>query len=120
MLYLRRSVLPRLRLLLLAVSALLVLGLNHRPISVLRAPAGPARLAPRTTVVKQKVLLEAVAALAPFVAPAATAWEPGTAAPGWGRARRRRLAAPRLRAGIGAGAVFRARLLGAAVSPQAP
>ena len=72
---LRRSVLPRLRFGLLLATALLVLGLNQRSISVLRlaAPASEAPRAtpPRATVIKQKVTLEATAALAHFVVPRA-------------------------------------------------
>lgn len=112
-----------LRFALLAVSVLLVLGLNQRAVSVLRpVDTGETRLdlPTRATVVKQKVLLEATTALDHFVAPPAVAWLPA-AVPGlWPPALRRALAVPRLRAGVRAGEVFRARLLAVALSPQAP
>ena len=125
MFYFRLSVLPRLRLVLLAVSVLLVLGLNQRTVRVLRAAGTPKTTgyaAPlRATVVKQKVLLEATASLAPMVAPPGTAWLPAPAlGTAWLTGLRRALGVPRLCAGIGAGAVFRARLLAVALSPQAP
>ena len=107
----------------LAASVLLVLGLNQRAVSVLRAPA-PAEsrfAAPlKAAVVKQRVLLEATAALDHFVAPAAVAWLPGPLGSGWLPQLRRALAVPRLRAGVRAGEVFRARLLAVALAPQAP
>lgn len=114
-----------LRLTLLAVSALLVLGLNQRTVSLLQAqvPAKTTRFAvpPRATVIKQKVTLEATASLANFVAPAADMWLPTPAhAAMWLPGLRRALACPALPAGIGAGAVFRARMLAVALSPQAP
>ena len=113
-----------LRFALLAAAVGLVLGLNMRAVSVLRLPAGRGdtrwMASPRATVVKQKVLLEATAAVDHFVAPSAVAWLPA-AVPGlWLPALRRALAVPRLRAGIRAGEVFRARLLAVALSPQAP
>ena len=113
-----------LRFALLAAAVLLVLGLNQRAVSVLRLPAGKGetRLAapPKATVVKQKVLLEATTVLDHFVAPPVVAWMPA-AVPGlWLPALRRALAVPRPCAGIGAGEVFRARLLAVALSPQAP
>ena len=120
--------LPRLwfslRFALLTVSVLLVLGLNQRAVSVLRLPTGTGDTKlvtwTRAAVVKQKVLLEATAALDHFVAPLAGAWLPA-AVPGlWLPALRRALAVPRLRAGVRAGEVFRARLLAVALSPQAP
>ncbi|MFD1470000.1 hypothetical protein ACFQ48_17360 [Hymenobacter caeli] len=107
----------------LAASVLLVLGLNQRAVSVLRLPAAPAesRFAapPKATVVKQKVLLEATPALAHCVAPVAVAWLPGLGS-AWLPRLRRALAVPRLRAGVRAGEVFRARLLAVALAPQAP
>ena len=106
----------------LAVAVLLVLGLNQRAVSVLRLPVGKGetRVA-KATVVKQKVLFEATAAVKYLVAPLAEAWLPTPAtATAWLPALRRALAVPRLRAGIGAGEVFRARLLAVALSPQAP
>jgi hypothetical protein len=108
----------------LAVSVLLVLGLNQRAVSVLRLPAGSGQTRyaapPKATVVKQKVLLEATASSDYFVAPAVEAWLPSAAPSQWLPALRRALAVPRLRAGIRAGEVFRARLLAVALSPQAP
>ncbi|TPG67214.1 hypothetical protein [Hymenobacter nivis] len=108
----------------LAATVLLVLGLNQRAVSVLRLPGGPGdtRLAApaKATVVKQKVLLEATAALAHFVAPAAVAWLPTAAGSVWLPRLRRALAAPRPCAGVRAGEVFRARLLAVALAPQAP
>ena len=111
-----------LRFVLLAATVLLVLGLNERAVSVLRLPVGTGttRVA-KATVVKQKVLLEATAAVKYLVAPLAEAWLPTPAtATAWLPALRRALAVPRLRAGIRAGEVFRARLLAVALSPQAP
>jgi len=108
----------------LAAAVLLVLGLNQRAVRVWRLPAGPGptRLSapPRATVVKQKVLLEATAAPDAFVAPPAVAWLPAAVPGRWLPALRRALAAPRPRAGIRPGEVFRARLLAVALSPQAP
>ena len=113
-----------LRFALLAASVLLVLGLNQRAVSVLRLPAGTGetRLAawPKATVVKQKVLLEATASLDHFVAPLRVAWLPTAVPTVWLPGLRRALAVPRLRAGVRAGEVFRARLLAVALSPQAP
>ena len=81
---------------------------------------GTTRVA-KATVVKQKVLLEATAAVKYLVVPLAAAWLPTpAAATAWLPALRRALAVPRLRAGIRAGEVFRARLLAVALSPQAP
>lgn len=121
----QRQLFTSLRFVLLTVSVLLVLGLNQRAVSVLRLPApkGQARFAapPKATVVKQKVLLEATASLAHFVAPAADMWLPPTPTlPTWLPALRRALAAPRLSVGVRAGEVFRQRLLAVALSPQAP
>ncbi|MBD2767105.1 hypothetical protein IC235_04245 [Hymenobacter sp. BT664] len=113
-----------LRFALLAASVLLVLGLNQRAVSVLRLTAGkgeaPFAAPLKATVVKQKVLLEATTALDHFVAPALVAWLPAAVPAIWGPALRRALAVPRLRAGVRAGEVFRARLLAVALSPQAP
>ena len=113
-----------LRFVWLAVSVLLVLGLNQRAVSVLRLPAGSGETRyaapPKATVVKQKVLLEATASRDHFVAPAAEAWLPSAAPAQWLPALRRALAVPRPRAGVRAGEVFRARLLAVVLSPQAP
>ena len=109
-----------LRLALLAVPVLLVLGLNQRAVRVLRPLGkGEARFS-RATVVKQKVLFEATASGKQFVAPLLAAWLPLGGPGGWRPTLRRMLAVPHLRAGIGAGQVFRARLLAVALSPQAP
>jgi hypothetical protein len=109
-----------LRFALLAATVLLVLGLNQRAVSVLR-PVGTGEAGiTRATVVKQKVLLEATSSLHHFVASPLVAWLP-PAVPGvWLPTLRQALAVPRLRAGIGMGALFRARLLAVALSPQAP
>ena len=122
MLQLLRPVFTAFRATALLVAVLLVLGLHQRAVSVWRVPAGKARLAaaPRATVVKQKVLFEATAALRHFVAPLPLAWLPPVAGRAWLPGLRRALAVPRLRAGVAAAAVFRARLLGRALSPQAP
>jgi hypothetical protein len=110
----------------LAATVLLVLGLNQRAVSVLRLPASqgqPTRFAapPKATVVKQKVMLEATASLAHFVAPPAVAWLPaGVPGFAWPVAVRRALATPRLLMGVGRGTLFRTRLLVTALSPQAP
>lgn len=113
-----------LRFAVLAMSVLLVLGLNQRTVSVLRLPVskGRSHLAtpPRATVVKQKVVLEATASLDHLVAPPAVAWLPPAVPTQWLPALRRALAVPRPRAGVGAGEVFRARLLAVVLSPQAP
>ena len=111
-----------LRFALLAATVLLVLGLNQRAVSVLRLPmgTGETRVA-KATVVKQKVLFEATSATKFLAAPRAEAWLPiPPPATAWLPALRRALAVPRLRAGIRAGEVFRARLLAVALSPQAP
>ncbi len=124
MLQLLRPVFTAFRATALLVAVLLVLGLNQRAVSVWRVPVGKTRLAaaPRATVVKQKVLLEATASLGHFVAPLPVAWLPllaGTSGAPWA-ALRRALAVLPVRAGVSAGAVFRARLLAVALSPQAP
>jgi len=115
-----------LRVALVALPVLLLLGLNGRMVSLLRPvsqPASPLVLAPRATVIKQKVLLEAASPLASYVAPAfALAWLPGTLPAAWlPRLVRRAVAL----APVAAPATFvaqlcRQRLLGAALSPQAP
>ncbi len=109
-----------LRFALLAATVLLVLGLNQRAVSVLR-PVGKSQDGiTRATVVKQKVLLEATASVKHFVAPPLVAWLPAAVPHLWLPTLRQALAVPRLRAGIRMGAVFRARLLAVALSPQAP
>lgn len=115
-----------LRVALVALPVLLLLGLNGRTVSLLR-PANPAAAllsaAPRATVVKQKVSLEAASPLSSYVAPAfALGWLPGTLPATWlPRLVRRAMAL----AAVGAPAAFVAqqchqRLLGTALSPQAP
>lgn len=115
-----------LRVALVALPVLLLLGLNGRVVSLLRPvsrPASPLMLAPRATVIKQKVLLEAASPLASYVAPAfALGWLPDTRPAAWlPRLVRRAVAL----APVAAPATFvaqlcRQRLLGAALSPQAP
>lgn len=115
-----------LRVALVALPVLLLLGLNGRMVSLLR-PASPAAThvsaAPRATVVKQKVLLEAASPLGSYVAPAwALGWLPGTLPAAWLPRLVRRAAAL---APVGAPATFvaqlcRQRLLNTALSPQAP
>lgn len=115
-----------LRVALLALPVLLLLGLNGRVVSVLR-PASPmhAQLsaAPRATVIKQKVLLEAASPLGSCVAPTvALGWLPGTLPAAWLPRLVRRAVASRV---LVAPAAFvaqqcRQRLLSGALSPQAP
>ncbi|TDN37337.1 hypothetical protein E4631_00170 [Hymenobacter sp. UV11] len=115
-----------LRVVLVALPVLLLLGLNGRTVSVLRPtpPAGTqASAAPRATVIKQKVLLEAASPLGSYVAPAlALGWLPPTPLASWQPRLVRRAVAL---APVGAPAAFvaqlcRQRLLVAALSPQAP
>ena len=115
--------LPRLRFALLTATVLFVLSLNHQAVATFRVPTSktmrlgqPAKVA----VVKQKVTLEAIGTLDLDMAPQADAWMPWPASHSWLPAIRRALAAPRPLAGIRPAAVFRARLLIAALSPQAP
>lgn len=117
------TIFPRLRFSLIAATLLLVVGLNNQAVATFRvvaAKAGTPRVtgAPKGTVVKQKVTLEATSQLGPWLQPAAEAWEPAAplAAPriAWHRAE-----APAVRPS----AVpdwFRTRLLEAALSPHAP
>ncbi len=115
-----------LRVALLALPVLLLLGLNGRTVSLLR-PASPAQTqisaAPRATVIKQKVVLEAASPLGSYVAPAAgLGWLPPALPATWlPRLVRRAVAA----APLAAPAAFvaqacRQRLLAAALTPQAP
>ena len=114
------------RLVLVALPVLLLLGLNGRMVSLLRPtpPAGAqASAAPRATVIKQKVVLEAASPLGCYVAPAGAAWLPPTPLGSW-QPRQRRAGARALATG-GAPAAFvaqgcRQRLLRRALSPQAP
>ena len=115
-----------LRVALVALPVLLLLGLNGRVVNLLRPVSQPASrlvLAPRATIIKQKVLLEAASPLASYVAPAlALGWLPATLPTTWLRRLVRRAVAL---VPVGAPAAFvaqlcRQRLLGAALSPQAP
>ena len=115
-----------LRVALVALPVLLLLGLNGRTVSLLR-PASPARsqvsAAPRATVIKQKVLLEAASPLGSYVAPAfALGWLPGTLPAAWlPRLVRRAVATASANpSGAFVAQQCRQRLLGAALSPQAP
>lgn len=114
------------RVALVALPVLLLLGLNGRMVSVLR-PARTANTllsaAPRATVVRQKITLEAASPLGSYVAPTfALGWLPGTLPAAWLPRLVRRAVA---RAAAGTPAVFvaqlcRQRLLATALSPQAP
>ncbi|RZK39738.1 MAG: hypothetical protein EOO57_03040 [Hymenobacter sp.] len=116
-----------LRVALVALPVLLLLGLNGRAVSLLRPVGAPAQsqlsAAPRATVIKQKVVLEAASPLGSYVAPAfALGWQPGTLPTTWlPRLVRRAIAAvPLVAASTFVALLCRQRLLGAAVSPQAP
>ncbi|MGI4863912.1 MAG: hypothetical protein ACRYFZ_08310 [Janthinobacterium lividum] len=115
------------RLALVALPVLLLLGLNGRTVSLLRPLGSPAQsrlsAAPRATVIKQKVVLEAASPLGSYVAPAfALGWLPGTLPTTWlPRLVRRAIAAvPLVAASTFVALLCRQRLLSAAVSPQAP
>jgi hypothetical protein len=116
------SFLPRLRFTLLTATLLFVLSLNHQAVATFRLPAGKGThvgSGPKMAVVKQKVVFEATATVGAWLAPALEAWLPAPALPAWlgqkpqpsGLLRPRPSAIPDL---------FRARLLLAALSPQAP
>ncbi|QIX60960.1 hypothetical protein FY528_10155 [Hymenobacter lutimineralis] len=117
--------LTRLRLVLLQLTLLWVLGLNHQAVAMYRvvaaAPGHATRVgaAPKGAVVKQKVTLEATAPLGVWLAPATEAWLPPVPVlPGWPLPTRASIVgAPRPCAVPDA---FRTRLLGASVSPHAP
>ncbi len=115
-----------LRVALVALPVLLLLGLNGRTVSLLRPVSQPTSrlvLAPRATVIKQKVLLEAASPLASYVAPVwALGWLPDTLPTTWLPRLVRRAVAT---ATINAPSAFvaqlcRQRLLGTTLSPQAP
>lgn len=115
-----------LRVVLVALPVLLLLGLNGRTVSVLRPtpPAGAqASAAPRATVVKQKVRLEAAAPADSYLAPAfALGWLPPTPLASWQPRLVRRAV---VRAALSAPVAFvaqlcRLRRLRVALSPQAP
>jgi hypothetical protein len=115
-----------LRVALVALPVLLLLGLNGRTVSLLR-PASPvypqASIAPRATVIKQKVMLEAASPLGSYVAPAfALGWLPGTLPAAWlPRLVRRAMALASLgQPGVFVAQLCRQRLLSVALSPQAP
>ena len=114
------------RVALVALPVLLLLGLNGRTVNLLR-PARPASTqvsaAPRATVVKQKVLLEAASPLGSYVAPAfALGWLPDALPASWLPRLVRRAVA---QAATGTPTAFvaqlcRQRLLATALAPQAP
>ncbi len=114
-----------LRVALVALPVLLLLGLNGRTVSLLR-PARPTdtllSAAPRATVIKQKVLLEAASPLGSYVAPAwALGWLPGTVPAAWlPRLVRRAVAQAPVAPAAFVAQLCRQRLLGATLSPQAP
>jgi len=114
-----------LRVALVALPVLLLLGLNGRTVSLLR-PAGPARqvsAAPRATVIKQKVVLEAASPLGSYVAPAfALGWLPEAVLTAWlPRLLRRAVVAAQAKVQHAFVAqLCRQRLLSAVLSPQAP
>ncbi|QNH63024.1 hypothetical protein [Hymenobacter sediminicola] len=115
--------LSRVRFALLTATVLFVLSLNHQAVATFRVPAGKTTrigLPTRVAVVKQKVTLEATGPLVLHVAPNLEAWLPWPAPHSWLPAVRRALVAPRPLSGIQPAAVYRTRLLVAALSPQAP
>jgi hypothetical protein len=116
-----------LRVALVALPVLLLLGLNGRTVSLLRPVSTPAQsrlsIAPRATVIKQKVVLEAASPLGAYVAPAlALGWLPATLPAAWlpRLVRRAVAAAPIVEARSVVALLCRQRLLSAALSPQAP
>ena len=116
-----------LRVALVALPVLLLLGLNGRMVSLLRPVGAPAQsqasAAPRATVIKQKVVLEAASPLGAYVAPAfALGWLPATLPSAWlPRFVRRGVAAVPVEPGRAFVALLcRQRLLSVALSPQAP
>lgn len=115
------SFLPRLRFTLLTATLLFVLSLNHQAVATYRLPVGKAThvgSGPKMAVVKQKVTFEATASLGAWLAPALEAWAPAPVLPTWlGRPLQPSVLRPRPSA---VPDLFRARLLLAALSPQAP
>ena len=116
-----------LRVALVALPLLLLLGLNGRTVSLLRPVSAPAQsrlsIAPRATVIKQRIVLEAASPLGAYVAPAfALGWLPDMLPAAWlPRLVRRAVAAPPLlQAGTFVALLCRQRLLSVALSPQAP
>ncbi|WP_400193612.1 hypothetical protein [Hymenobacter sp. B81] len=118
------AILPRLRFSLLAVTLLLVVGLNNQAVATFRAAPAKANVpqlqgAPKGTVVKQKVTLEATASLAPWLLPAVDGWLPPAPEARLFATYRPQPAAPRPRPEARPN-WFGARLLGSALSPHAP
>jgi hypothetical protein len=116
-----------LRVALVALPLLLLLGLNGRTVSLLRPVSAPAQsrlsAAPRATVIRQKVVLEAASPLGTYTAPVfALGWLPGTLPAAWlpRLVRRALAAAPLLEGESFVAGLCRQRLLSAALSPQAP
>lgn len=116
-----------LRVALVALPLLLLLGLNGRTVSLLRPVSAPAQsrlsIAPRATVIKQRIVLEAASPLGAYVAPAFTlGWLPDMLPAAWlpRLVRRAVAAAPLLQAGTFVALLCRQRLLSVALSPQAP
>ncbi|TVT40497.1 hypothetical protein FNT36_13545 [Hymenobacter setariae] len=116
-----------LQIALVALPLLLLLGLNGRTVSLLRPVSTPAQsrlsAAPRATVIKQKVVLEAASPLDTYVAPAfALGWLPATLPAAWlpRLVRRAVAAAPIVEAEAFVALLCRQRLLSTALSPQAP
>ena len=116
-----------LRVALVALPVLLLLGLNGRTVSLLRPLGTPAQArvsaAPRATVIKQKIVLEAASPLGSYVAPAeALGWLPIALPSTWQPrlVRRAVAAAPLVAASAVVALQCRQRLLSAALSPQAP
>lgn len=116
-----------LRVALVALPVLLLLGLNGRTVSVLRPLGVPAQsrvsAAPRATVIKQKVMLEAASPLGSYVAPVfALGWLPGTLPAAWlPRLVRWVVAtAPLLAASTVVALLCRQRLLSGTLAAQAP
>ena len=114
-----------LRFALLTASVLLVLGLNQRAVSVLRLPVGKGETRFSRAAQGHGGEAKSTAGSHRCAGPLCGArWPwPGCrppCPPCGCPALRRALAVPRLRAGVRAGEVFRARLLAVALSPQAP
>jgi hypothetical protein len=116
------------RVALVALPVLLLLGLNGRVVSLLR-PTRPATTqvsaAPRATVIKQKVLLEAASPLGSYIPPAfAVGWLPDALPVVWlPRLMHRAVAQATATAGVPTAFVAqlcRQRLLAMALAPQAP
>ncbi|GAA4376514.1 hypothetical protein [Hymenobacter koreensis] len=118
------AILPRLRFSLLAVTLLMVVGLNNQAVATFKAApakAGTTRVSsvPKGTVVKQKVTLEATAPLGPWLVPTGDAWLPTLPASSVLPTFRPLPAAPQPRP-CAVPDWFRTRLLEAALSPHAP